>query len=298
MFDISVVVLNWNNWQETCACVQSLLNSTGVHYQVIVVDNGSQDGSQKIIRNQFPEINLICNDKNLGYAEGNNVGIRAAISAGSRYIFVLNNDTRVASDSLAILCAAGDKNPDCAFLGPKILHLDQPDQVQSRGIQLDYLWRSSQRGLDTNNLVSESGDEIVECISGAAIFARADALAGIGLLDPDYFLYREDIDWCLRVRKKGYKILFVPGAVIWHRSHHVRENDLPRVTYYMTRNSLLLYKKQNGGPIRFTLLLIRFLGTIFSWSIRPKWRNKQSEKQAMIVAIKDYFKGRFGKGDV
>ncbi len=296
MPEVSVVVLNWNNWQETCACVESLLKSTGVDYEIIVVDNGSQDGSPEKITQSFPNITLLCNETNLGYAEGNNVGIRWALDSGAKYVLVLNNDTRIAPDSLAVLAAAGEKYPTAAFLGPKILHLDQPDQIQSSGIQLDFLWRSSQRGQDSPDVQARLTEGEVDCISGAAIFARSSALKIVGLLDSDYFLYREDIDWCLRVRQNGYKIFMIPQAVIWHRSHHVREKDLPRVTYYMTRNSLLLFKKHHAGVIRFVMLLVRFLLTIFSWSVRPKWKSKQLEKQAMVLGLRDYFNGKFGKG--
>jgi len=293
---VSVILLNYNKAADTLTCLESLYQSRLEQVEIVVVDNGSTDGSVERIRSGYPAITLIENGENLGYAEGNNAGIRCALEKGSRYLFVLNNDTRVAADTLDCLVDAAERFPNAAFFGPKILHLDDPGRVQSTGIRLDHFWQSHQMGQDDLDRPAEDAVHDVDCVTGAALFIRAEALAAIGLLDPQFYLYREDIDWCLRAQLSGFRILFVPHARVWHRSHHVRESDLPRITYYMTRNSLLLVRKHHGGFFRFAGLVLLFLRTALSWTVRPRWRSKRQERDALLQGLSDYFHGRFGRG--
>lgn len=294
----TVILLNWNKAKDTLACLDSLYASQLDRVEIVVVDNGSGDGSPAVIRGAYPQVTLIENPHNLGYAEGNNIGIRYALGNGTKYIFVLNNDTRIATDTLPCLQEAAERFTDAAFLGPKILHLDRPDMLQSTGIFLDDLWQSHQRGLDQPDEPGGDSPAEVDGITGAAMFIRAETLSRIGLLDPDFYLYREDIDWCLRARKAGFHIRYVPGARVWHRSHHVRTEDLPRITYYMTRNSLLLVRKQHGGLLRTTRLTLRGLLTALSWTVRQRWRHKRQERDALLKGLRDYYRGRFGQGPV
>jgi GT2 family glycosyltransferase len=298
MPEISVIILNWNKADETLLCLDSLHLAGLNGVEVIVVDNGSEDGSAGRIRDVYRDITLIETGDNLGYAEGNNIGIRHALAKGSRFIFILNNDTRVSPGILDCLLDAARRSPQAAFFGPKILHLEAPDRVQSAGISLDYLWQSRSLGMDEQDHPGDTALLPVHCITGAAMFIRADVLPEIGLLDPNFFLYREDIDWCLRALKNGYQVLFVPGARVWHRGHLVREGDFPRITYYMTRNSLLLLNKHHGGWLRTSGLLLRFLLTLLSWSIRPKWKHKGAERAALLQGITDYYHHRFGQGPI
>lgn len=296
MPEICVIILNWNKAAETLRCLESLRQIQTDDVEIIVVDNGSNDDSAGLIRKSFEDVTCIETGANLGYAEGNNVGIRHALAKGARFIFVLNNDTEIAPDTLDRLKEAALQFPQAAFLGPKILCLENPAQIQSAGITLDYFWRSHHRNSGQQDCPSAAPPTLVDCISGAAIFIRAETLARIGLLDPSFFLYREEIDWCLRARRLGFQVLFVPEARVWHRSHELREEDLPRITYYMTRNSLLLIEKHRGGWIRLTVLLLRFIITFVSWAIRPRWRTKQSERKALLRGISDYLHHQFGRG--
>ncbi|HJW89053.1 MAG TPA: glycosyltransferase family 2 protein, partial [Anaerolineales bacterium] len=265
-------------------------------HSILIVDNGSTEGSVESIRNQYPTVNILPTGKNLGYAEGNNVGIRWAVSNRADYVFVMNNDVRVAQDVLEPLISAAECDPKIAFLGPKVFQLEMPDQIQSAGGKLDYLWRSNQRGLDSTDIGHFETIEVVDYVIGAAVLVKAKLLAEIGLLDADYFLYREDVDWCLRARRKGYRVVYVPEAKVWHRSLHVRESELPRITYYLTRNSLLLLKKQRAGFLRFFLVLLQHLRTAVSWTVKPKWREKRAERDALIKGILDFFQGKVGQG--
>lgn len=293
---VGIVILNWNKADETINCLDSLSNLSYPNQKVILVDNGSTDDSIEKFQEYDPGLEILETGTNLGYAEGNNFGIRHCLVSKPDYIFVVNNDVRVASDSLDLLVAEAEKNVDAAFLGPKVYHLEDPETIQSAGVEFDYLWRSKQRGLDQVENGKYSSVEEVDAVIGAALLIRCEYLDHIGLLDPDYFLYREDIDWCLRARNLGYKVLVVPQARIWHRGHKVRDNDLPRITYYLSRNSLMLISRHRGGFFRFLMLLARYLLTAISWTVKPKWRYKREERDALILGISDFFKGRVGHG--
>lgn len=296
MPDTCVVILNWNNADKTLRCLDSLQRAQAKDSQVIVVDNGSSDNSCERIRRTFENITCIETGANLGYAGGNNIGIRYALEQQARFVFVLNNDTEVATDALACLMAAAHQHPQAAFFGPTIMTMESPSMIQSAGIVLDGCWRSLHRRAGEPDRSADSAPQPVDCLSGAALFIRAEALGKIGLLDPDFFLYREDIDWCLRAQKQGYQVMFVPGAKIWHYSHTAQEEDLPRITYYMTRNSLLLIDRNRGGWLRLSAVLFRFLTTSLSWTFRPRWKHKRGERDALMQGIRDYFHHRFGQG--
>jgi GT2 family glycosyltransferase len=296
LISVAVIILNWNNAEDTLACLGSVAALDYPAAHVIVVDNGSTDDSAARIRASYSDVELIETGENLGYAGGNNVGIRYALAQGAEYVCILNNDVSLAPDTLTKLALAAEQNPEAAFFGPKVLHKDRPTQIQSAGARLDWLWRSHQRGLDESDEGQYGALEEVDYVIGAVLLLRAETLNQIGLLDPDYFLYREDVDWCLRARKRGYKILYVPEAYAWHRSHHIREQQLPRITYYMTRNSLLLIKKQKGGGVRFIAVFARHLLTAIVWTIKPKWRHKRVERNALLKGLADYLMGKVGKG--
>jgi len=295
---VVLVILTWNQCDLMLECLKSVvsLDYPADSLQIIVVDNGSTDGTAQAIRGRYPTVMLFETGENLGYAEGNNVGIRYALRNGAKYILVLNNDVRVAPDTLDRLVSAAERFPDAAFLGPKIYHLDNPDQIQSAGAELDYLWRSRQRGQDEPDIGQFDMVKEVDYVIGAAVLVRAELLGEIGLLDADFFLYREDVDWCLRARRLGYRILYVPEAEAWHRSHHVRENELPRITYYMTRNSLMLLAKHRGGAVRFTALVLRHMLTALTWTVKPKWHYKRVERDALLKGLADFFRGKVGQG--
>lgn len=293
---VIIIVLNWNGLADTLECLESLARLDYPDYEVVVVDNGSTDGSVKTIRAHFPAVGILENGENLGYAEGNNVGIRFALSRGAEYIFVLNNDTLVDSQALSGLVDVAIAHPEAGFLGPKVYHRESPQVIQSAGGMFNKYWESCYRGMD--EIEQGQFEELmgVDFVCGCAVLVSRRVIEQIGLLDPRFFLYREDIDWCYRATRAGFRVLYVPSAKVWHRSPHIREAELPRTTYYMARNALLFLAKNGLGPTEIgKVLIFRQLRPLLSWTIKPKWRHKRRNRDALLRGITDFFRGKFGQ---
>lgn len=293
---VSIVILNWNNAPDTLQCLASVGELCYDNYDVIVVDNGSIDGSVATIRHHHPSVTILENGENLGYAEGNNIGIRHALEARADYVFILNDDAQVGPETLSALVAAATAHPNAGLLGPKVYHRENPQFIQSAGGMFNKYWESCYRGMD--QVDNEQFDEPVDVdfVCGCAVLVNRQVIERIGLLDPRFFLYREDIDWCYRATKAGFRVLYVPRAKVWHRSPHIREAELPRTTYYMTRNALLFLAKNDLGAIEIAKVLIfRQFRRLLSWTIRPKWRHMRRNRDALLKGMVDFFRGKFGK---
>lgn len=292
---VVVVILNWNNAGDTIACLASVGHLDYPNARVLVVDNGSSDDSVSRIRAEHPGVEIIETGENLGYGQGNNVGLVHARENSPRYVLLLNNDVTMDDDCLTHMVTAAEDNPDAAFLGPKVYQREEPGRLQSAGGMLDRLLRSHQRGLDELDSGQFDATEEVDYVIGAALLVRVAALTRIGMLNPDFFLYREDVDWCLRAAGLGYRILYVPKAMVWHRSHRVREDELPRTTYYMTRNAYLLLSTHRSPLSAYVLGTLQNLLWLVNWTLNPKWRHKREERDALFKGLVDALLGRWGR---
>lgn len=225
---VYVVILNWNGWQDTLVCVRSLKRSDYTNLQIVVVDNNSQDESISRIRESYPDIALIETRRNLGFAGGNNVGIRFALDNGADYVFVLNNDTYVASDCVSNLVNFAISCPHAALLGPKIYdagtEVYRQWAVKSRLSFWSILWILSPfRRLiyDTaffrNFFYTSDQAARVYAVPGSAMFFNAEVLEKIGLFDEQTFLYWEEFIVAEKLYRLGLPTYVVPQAVIWHK---------------------------------------------------------------------------------
>ena len=294
MTRIAVVILNRNRREDTLACLRSVAASSLRDFKVLLLDNDSQDGTPAAVREQFPEVTVIETGGNLGYAAGNNIGLRWAEEHGVDYAFLLNEDTIVAPDCLERLVAAAVANPNAAFLGPLVYHFSEPDVIQSAGGVISDDWRLSHRGQDQRNRGRFITVEPVQWVTGCSILISVAALARVGLLDPSFFIYSEEVEWCLRARKAGFVGLFVPGARIWHKGVQRDYHPSPRVVYLSTRNHLMMMKKHGAGAGALASTLAGDLRTLASWSIRPRWKDKRKHRDALARAVLDFCRGRSG----
>ncbi|MCP4650145.1 MAG: glycosyltransferase family 2 protein [PVC group bacterium] len=268
---VAIIILNWNGKQDSLKCLYSIRQLKYPNYEVIFVDNGSTDGSVSCISENFPDIEIIQNKTNLGFSEGNNVGMRYALKNGADYIFLLNNDTMVDSFVLDHLVAEGEKNAQIGILGPKMYHLElHPGYLYSIGGKInfrEYVIES----LACNNKDDGQYDHIreVDFIIGCGLLIKKKVIDEIGLLDPVYFSYFEDVDWCVRARAKGYKIIHVPEAKIWHSVAASTGGDRnPRWYYLMGRGSAVFVRK--NASLCNLIKFICFIVAEFLWVVMKK----------------------------
>jgi len=298
---VVIIVLNWNGLADTLACLASLACLDYPAHEVVVVDNGSTDDSVATVCATYPRVTLIETGENLGYVGGNNVGLEYASAMDADYALLLNNDIEAAPDSLRLLVAAAEANPATGIVGPTIYYFDRPNVVWSAGGDID--WRRGRTrmiGLDEVDQ-GQFGHTVrpVDFVSGCALLIKMGLVEQVGLLDPRFFAYYEETEWCVRVARAGFRILHVPQAKIWHKISPGAREASPQVHYYMTRNRLLLLKLSETGVVPWLHTLFLDYGrTLMSWTLRPKWRNKSLQRHAMLQAIRDYGRGRFGKVEV
>jgi len=295
---IGVLVLNWKSPQDTIRCLRSIENSNYSNYQVLVVDNGSQDDSVVKLRTAFPKLEILETGQNLGYSGGNNAGIRFLLDCGAEYIWLLNDDIAISPGTLSHLLRAALEHPDAGFLGPKIVCLEDPKRLLSAGGLLTLDYQPVHRGMGELDQKQYNQHETVDFLSGCALLVHKNTIQRIGLLDEDYFTYHEDIDWCFRGLEAGFHCLYVPDAVVCHPDTRQRDAESPRVTYYIARNSLLFARKHRLGLVYKVKMIAGYTRTMASWTIRHKWKYKRPQRNALYQALIDYFHNHSGKWEL
>jgi GT2 family glycosyltransferase len=254
MEKIAVIILHWKNFEDTAESLRSVAAIEGAHFETILVDNGSEDGAR--LKREFPEVHHVENERNLGFAEGNNRGIIYALERGATFIFLLNNDTVVQKDILTVLTTAAHRHPEAGVFGAKIYYYEEPTTIWYAGGGVDPLrMRCYHHGYLESDLDKKWEEEReTEYACGCALFIRADGIREVGLLDPNFFLIWEEIDWCWRLRKAGFRSLFVPQAKVWHKISASFEggNRGPMWHYFYSKNRLLFLKKHYSKEQRLS----------------------------------------------
>jgi len=216
---IAIIVLNWNGRDLTLDCLRSLAAVTTPHVRIILVDNASTDGSSDAVRQHYgSRVTLIENAQNLGFAAGNNVGIRRALDDGADFILLLNNDTVVAPDFVEHLHKPMLSSPDIGITAPKIYYAEPKNQIWFAGGELS-MWRGIARhtGIRETDRGQYDQEHDIDYATGCAFLVRRAVLEKIGDLDPGYRAYFEDADFCVRARRAGFRIRYIPAAHVWHR---------------------------------------------------------------------------------
>lgn len=217
---VDVVIPSFNARALLQRCLTRLAEQTQLH-RVIVVDNGSIDASAAMVRAQFPDALLITHPRNLGFAAGCNAGIELALSQNADYVALLNQDTEPEPSWLSALVEAAEADATVAAVGSRILLASHRTVLNSAGIEVNALGQAWDRGFGRADGSQWHQHTEILGASGGALLLRASALREVGLLDPDYFAYYEDLDLCVRLREAGYRIVFAPAATVFHRAWHV-----------------------------------------------------------------------------
>ena len=323
---VVIIVLNWNGWENSIECLESVYKIDYPNYDLILVDNASNDDSIEKIRgycggkikvesnyveytdqnkpitvkeidyNEIMQIELeennglnheksllfIKNDKNYGFAEGNNIAVRFAMEKiNPEYLLLLNNDTVVDNKFLNELINVATKSEKIGFIGPKIYYYT-PDEISkivnfAGGYLNKNTFQPHPQGGDQLDNGQFETEKKVDYVEGSCLLVKNDLIKEIGLLDPEYFTYWEEMDWCIRGQKAGYDSLYAPKAVIWHKG---RASDLSANSiYYMIKNRFLFIKK-NAKPVQILSSTIYYFGyyfwiILFSVALINKDGNKQ-----------------------
>ena len=296
---VSIIILNWNGLEDTIECLESLKKITYPNYEVIIVDNGSEGNDVEVLRQRFGDyIHLIENDKNYGFAEGNNIGMRYAFqNLNPEYLLLLNNDTVVSPHFLTELVEVAKNDGDIGIVGPKICYYHEPQTINSAGgVLLRRIGQPFAIGLHQTDSSRYDILKEVDFIAGCALLIGTEVINRIGLLDPDYFAYAEDLDWCVRAKKAGYRIMFVPRAKIWHKGSSTLGLMSPAYMYLSARNRILFVKK-NATILDFVFLfvpyfiVIRIIRPLFLLSIQ----RKGNAIKALFAGISDGLSHKWGE---
>lgn len=287
---VCVILVNWNGWRDTVRCLESCAQLSYPHFEIIVVDNGSTDDSVDRLRDRFPQLRLIETGANLGFAGGNNVGIRAAGGLGAAYIWLLNNDTVVDPDSLSALVDVVRADATVGFATSRIYYLDQPRTLWHAGGFLSPIWGwSVHRGVD--EIDEGQYDEItaVDFATGCSLLARASTVRSIGPMDEAYFLYWEDVDWSARARRADWRVVYVPGSRIWHKLGGSTASGRRHIQWrFEGRNRLRFYRRHRPGVLPWI-----FLNTLLN-ALYLVARGRPRDGCALLQGVVDAVRGRMG----
>lgn len=277
---VSVITVNWNNFNDSAECLESLRKTTYPNFEVIVVDNGSGGDDVSLLKQRFGDsIRLIVNDKNAGFAGGCNIGIKDALARGADYVVLLNNDTVVAPDFIEGLVRVAQSDERVGIAGGKVFCYELPELIWFAGGIINYrTGRTPIRG--SGEADKGQFDEIVrvDWISGCFMFISRDVLQAVGMLDERFFFGWEDVDLCVRAARKGFKVLFVPESRIWHKGFGINKRDrlMGMPVYYATRGQFLFMDKHFAKPqlaVAWLYFVVTFPGCVWDYSrILHQWK--------------------------
>ncbi len=261
-FDVTVIIVNYNTRQLLLNCLKSIYEQTQeITFEVIVVDNASVDGSVEAVTQAFPQVHLMANRKNLGFAAANNQGIR---SSGGRYILLLNPDTVVLDRAIDKTVHFADHNPDVAVVGCQVL--ENEATIQQTCFAFPSVLNLALATTGLNRLFPHSRffarpnmgwwdrdtQRDVDVVSGMFFLVRRDAVQRVGLMDEDYFVFAEEADWCFRFHRAGWRCVFAPVAKIIHLDGGGKSTSQVNVKMYVQlQKSLLIFFRKHRGLAAF-----------------------------------------------
>lgn len=252
MPDVSIIIVSWNAREYLIGCLMSIYEEELERAEIIVVDNGSTDGSPETVEELFPEVKLIRSGENLGFAKANNIGIMAS---NGRYVCLVNSDVVVLGGCLGALRRQMDSDPTAGIVCPRILNPDMTLQPTLRRFPSLKGALLSSIGLDARNFLPHDSPSEAEAVSGCFMFVRKEAIDQAGLLDERFFFYAEDKDWCRRIRDRGWRIKFVPEAKAVHYGGS-SSSSAPIKFYVELHKANLKYWRKHHGRFKAAVYLV------------------------------------------
>ncbi len=303
---VSIITLNWNGLEDTIECLESIKKITYPNYEVIVVDNGSEGNDTQVLEERFGDyIHLIKNDRNYGGPGGHNIGMRYALNnSNSDYLLLLDNDTVVDPEFLTEMVKVAGADPAIGIAGAKIYYYDEPDRLQYLGGKID-LWKMDivltsgiirERIIGRKEVDRGQHDSIkeVEHIAFWCALFRIKSLESIGLLDERYFWGWGEVDYFIRAREAGCKIVYIPKAKVWHKYHSA--NKIDGSLQYHTLKGLLQIMRHHASRWQYRLFLIYFFGVHF-WLATVYYLIWLRRPRMLLSFYKGVRDGLFHSGD-
>jgi len=292
---VHIIILNWNGLDDTSELLVSLSKISYSNYTIVIVDNNStNDEAEKLENISKSKAHILRSEENLGFAGGNNVGIKYSLKRRADYILLLNNDTTVQPDFLEILVSKYEGEKQAGIVAPRINYYDEPQKIWTDGGKISRIRGSGFAYSNKFEKEVDSSDKSVTFVSGCCMLIKREVLLSVGLFDENYFLYIEDTDLCLRTIRAGYKIYVVPKTKIFHKVNSSTKKNYSSIPlYYATRNRLYFSKKnfKNSYYLTVAYLLLSMLIKSAGWLMIGRIEYITS----VYSAFKDFFAGNIGK---
>lgn len=304
--DVSIIIVNWNTKDILRNCLDSIYTQAAksVEFEVIVVDNASNDGSVQMVEKEFPQVLLNQNPENRGFAAANNQGVR--VSKG-RYVLLLNPDTIVLDNAIAKVVSFADMRKDIAVVGCRVLNIDHTLQptcfmypsILNMLLSSCYLYKlflkSHFFGRERMSWWDRSDVREVDVVTGCFMLVRREAIEQVGFMDERFFMYGEETDWCYRFKKAGYKVVYMPFAEIIHLGGESTKQVATRMMLLNKGSKLLFLGKHKGV---FVYALACLLTALFFFIRVPYWlirslASRKNEKREHLKRAQTYVMGGF-----
>jgi GT2 family glycosyltransferase len=287
MNDLWVVIPTFNRANDLLDCIDSLDDARINRERVIVVDNHSQDATVQKLLTQFPEVVLIPLDENLGAAKASNIGFEYALGHGAEYILRLDSDTVVDPEFCLYLLDKAKKDPHIGVLSPKIYYYEPPDEIWFAGAN-KHLWHFGATHGHRHEKDNPDNSQVreIDYVWGAAMLIKRKVLEITGGFDPDFFVYYEEVDFCLRVKELGYKLIFIPDSHVWHKVGSSANNAW--TAYHWNRSKMLLYRKNAKSFIHLISLVVFALVYAI---ISPVFHGKSGNRGPFRHALRGLWEG-------
>lgn len=291
--DVTISIVSFNTRDLLRAALAAALRSAGVSLEIVVVDNGSKDGSADMVEREFPGVQIIRNADNRGFAAANNVAMRRA---AGRHVLLLNPDTEVRPDTIGTLARYLDEHQRTGICGPRVLYPD--GSFQSCGYRFPTVWSEIRMSKNVNRVIKAVvGPETfvadhpetreVDWVDGCCLMIRRAVIDQIGLLDEQYFLYAEELDWCFNARKAGWGVAAVPAAEMVHHLGKSSSQVSDRSLVYFMDTRLRYYRKNRG------LATALFVSAVYVAGCLKQMRSDPHKSKVKLTAVRQWWRSLY-----